>query len=625
MPAVIRNLLILSLSLFSQVSFSKTIENSESLESYIDGLVLNAMKKHHSPSGVVAIYKDGVPLISKGYGWQQFANADNKGITIDVKRSLFRPGSISKLFTWVAVMQMVERGKLDLDTDVNQYLHQFKLKNSWPGQAISLRHIMTHTTGLEDGALGYLILDQEEFVLPLAEALEKYQPERINPPGKHTAYSNWATALAGLIVANVSGLSFEDYVQRHIFDVLGMKYATFIEPPQAPLDKHIVQAYKWSAGGYKPTPYERIASFAPAGSAAISAEDIIRFASALLNGGEFNGRRILEQETLAQMISEGFSHDPRTRGMGLGFIKRRFGNDKLKIFGHEGASAWFYSHLGISKQEKLIVFASFSGAGGRQVYQTFLSEFYSHYFTAPNSTPEYQSLAIDKLQEYQGDYLPWRASFSKVEALLRVLNGRTIEAITAQQQSYLLYRDKRYQMVDKDLFQELGGYGRIAFQRDSAGKIDNMVEDGKAYTQYYKASFFESKTTVLLCLIIIPMLSLAILIHLLYRRGQLLKISGALFYSQLSWSAFTLLFFIMMTLSLLSLPTIVNGFPSSITLALFLPILSSFSGAVLILGLVQDLYKRKPQYPSAWFTMVLALFTLAFYYYWNLLGFNYFG
>ncbi|WP_299979190.1 serine hydrolase domain-containing protein [uncultured Pseudoteredinibacter sp.] len=625
MSAVIRSLLILSLSLFSQTSLAKTIEDSVGLESYIDGLVHSAMKKHHSPSGVVLVYKDGVPLISKGYGWQQLARADEQAIAIDVKRSLFRPGSISKLFTWVAVMQLLEQGKLNLDTDVNQYLHQFKVSNSWPGQTISLRHIMTHTTGLEDGALGYLILDQEEFVLPLADALEKYQPKRINPPGKHTAYSNWATALAGLIVANVSGLSFEEYVQRHIFDVLGMKYATFVEPPQTPLNKHIVQAYKWSAGGYKPTPYERISSFAPAGSAAISAEDIIRFASALLNGGEFNGQRILKQETVAQMISEGFSHDPRTRGMGLGFIKRRFGNDGLKIFGHEGASAWFYSHLGISKQEKLIVFASFSGAGGRQVYQTFLAEFYSHYFANPDAKPVYQALSINQLQEYQGDYLPWRASFSKVEALLRVLNGRTIGAITAQQQSYLLYRDTRYQMVDKDLFQELGGYGRIAFQRNSNGTIDNMIEDGKAYTQYYKAPFAETKTTVLLCLIAIPLLSFTILIHLLYKRKKLLESSKTLFYSQLSWSALTLLFFIVMTLSLLSLPTIVNGFPRSISLALILPLLSSCSGAILIAGLVQSLLKRKPQQVTAWLSAILALSTLAFYSYWNLLGFNYFS
>ena len=222
-------------------------------------------------------------------------------------------------------MQQVESGKLDLDTDVNAYLTRFQVENSWPGQPVTLRHLMTHTAGFEDGALGYLILDQPELVLPLAEALEKYQPERVNPPGQHTAYSNWGTALAGLIVANVSGETFETYIQKHIFDVLGMQYASFREPLPPSLDSHAVQAYQWSSGTYKAKPYERISSFAPAGSSAVSADDVMKFGIALLQKGQYQGRRILREETVQKMLDQGFSHDDRTRGMGLGFIKRRFG------------------------------------------------------------------------------------------------------------------------------------------------------------------------------------------------------------------------------------------------------------------------------------------------------------
>ncbi|HKX55730.1 MAG TPA: serine hydrolase domain-containing protein, partial [Xanthomonadales bacterium] len=159
------------------------------VEAFVDGVVKPTMKENHSPSGVVMVMKDGQVVFAKGYGYIDV----EQRIPVDPVTSLFRPGSISKLFTWVSVMQLVEQGKLDLDADVNQYLETFKIEDTFPGQPITLRHIMTHTPGFEDGGLGYLITNDESRIMPLAESLAKYQPDRINPPGTHTSYSNYGT------------------------------------------------------------------------------------------------------------------------------------------------------------------------------------------------------------------------------------------------------------------------------------------------------------------------------------------------------------------------------------------------------------------------------------------------
>ncbi|WP_197911948.1 serine hydrolase domain-containing protein [Kineobactrum salinum] len=329
------------------------------VEAFVDGAVKPQMERHHSPSGVVAVMKDGELVFAKGYGYIDVA----KRIPVDAATSLFRPGSISKLFTWVAVMQQVEQGRLDLDVDVNQYLETFQVEDSWPGQPVTLRHILTHTAGFEDGALGYLIINDVERIVPLAESMERYQPKRINPPGEHVAYSNWATAVAGLIVANVSGMEFNAYVQRHIFDVLGMERSTFVEPLPAELEADMARAYRREAAGYVELDYEIVANFGPAGAAAVTAPDMARFARALLNDGAWEGRRILRSETLQQMLTEGFSHDPRVNGMGLGFIHYAYGYDGLDIFGHDGGTTVFVSHFGMSRSENFMLFSSFSGPG----------------------------------------------------------------------------------------------------------------------------------------------------------------------------------------------------------------------------------------------------------------------
>ena len=172
------------------------------LEAWLDGFMPYALEQTDVAGSVVVVVKDGRVLLQKGYGFADLA----KRTPVDAERTLFRPGSISKLFTWTAVMQLVEQGKLDLDADVNQYL-DFKIP-AYDGKPVTLRNIMTHTAGFEE-VLKNLISEDTKNVPTIGAYLKAWTPKRIFVAGTTPAYSNYATALAGYVVERTSGLDFD--------------------------------------------------------------------------------------------------------------------------------------------------------------------------------------------------------------------------------------------------------------------------------------------------------------------------------------------------------------------------------------------------------------------------------
>ena len=237
------------------------LDDTAALGDFIDGIMKAHMDQLRIPGAVVAIIKNGRVLYAKGYGYQNI----EKNIPVDPAKSLFRIGSTSKLFTWTAVMQLVEQGKLSLDGDVNSYLKTFKIPDKF-GKPIRIRDLMTHTPGFEDGALGYLIVQDSSQVEPIATTLAKHMPARVRPPGELSSYSNYGAALAGLIVEQVSGVPFNDYIERNILEPLDMQYATFQEPPPPELRPYSVVGYADENGTYVAKPFEFVGGFRPAGS-----------------------------------------------------------------------------------------------------------------------------------------------------------------------------------------------------------------------------------------------------------------------------------------------------------------------------------------------------------------------
>jgi CubicO group peptidase (beta-lactamase class C family) len=468
------------------------LRSPEELAAFVDGFVGGELEAYHVAGLTVAVVKDGQLFFARGYG-----RADvEHGVPVDADKTLFRPGSVSKLFTWTAVMQLVEQGKLDLDADVNTYLTQFKIPATY-NAPITLRHLLTHTVGLEDGGIGYLMVRRPDQIVPLAQSLARHIPARVRPVGTaceglSSSYSNWGASLAGLIVANVSGMSFEDYVQANILRPLGMDSSTFKEPLPEALEKRMSVGYTFEAGAFKPHGYEFVANFGPAGSLAATATDMARFMIAHLQAGGAGDAQILKPETARAMHARVFSPNPTVGGSGLGFYED-YVNGR-RIIGHGGDTNYFHSELGLLETEGVGYFVSVNTGGkAALVPRHFVRAFMNHYFPArlPVVTPPADFAA--RAGKYTGHYRAIRHSYTKFEKVFGLLGGATVAATGKKTLVIpdIFGESAQYAEVAPSVFREVDGDRMVAFVENGAGQVQGMVGQF-AFIPFVKLRWYES-------------------------------------------------------------------------------------------------------------------------------------
>jgi CubicO group peptidase (beta-lactamase class C family) len=301
------------------------------------------------------VVHDGRIVFNKGYG---SANLETKK-AVDPARTLFRIGSISKTFTAIALMQLVEQGKLGLDADINTYLKAFKVTSPF-GKPITLRHLLTHTAGFQESS-AQIFFEQPE-TLPTLEQSLKDLPKLARPPGVAPMYSNHGIAIAGYIVQIVSGEPYAQYIQAHILRPLGMTHTTAVQPLPANLAPDAASGY--DAGDPKNPlvkPFELV-SISPAGAISASGSDMARYMQMLLNGGELGGRRIVKASSLEAMLAPQFRLAPGALGIGFVFWRELFGGQLT--FAHGGDTQWFHSEMRLFPQQKLGIFVSVNSTGG---------------------------------------------------------------------------------------------------------------------------------------------------------------------------------------------------------------------------------------------------------------------
>ncbi|MEW9624412.1 serine hydrolase domain-containing protein [Rhodanobacter geophilus] len=383
---------------------------------WLDGLMPYGLAKNDLAGAVVVIVKDGQVLLAKGYGNADVA-ADKP---VDPASTLFRVGSISKLFTWTAVMQLVEQGKLDLDADVNRYL-DFRIPPR-DGQPVTLRELMTHTPGFEETIKNLFAGDPRHF-LGNAAWVKEWVPERIYPPGRVPAYSNYGAALAGYIVQRVSGQPFDDYVGQHILQPLGMQYASFRQPLPAALAPHMARGYAQASA--PPKPFELV-NAAAAGALSASGEAMARFMLAQLQGGSYHGAQILAPATLRQMQDYSRAAVPGLHAMALGFY--HMDRNGQEILGHGGDTQWFHSELALFPQQGVGVFVSIDGSDDGGLRKQLLDGFTDRYFPAPPEVPQPAPASARRDGALLvGRYANSRTSASSFMAMLGLLSQVRIE------------------------------------------------------------------------------------------------------------------------------------------------------------------------------------------------------
>jgi CubicO group peptidase (beta-lactamase class C family) len=437
------------------------------VHAFLDGFVPMQLEREDIAGAVVLVVKDGAILFAKGYG---YSDVEKKSpVTVDA--TLFRPGSISKLFTWTAVMQLVEQGKLDLDRDVNEYL-DFKIPAKF-GKPITLRNIMTHTPGFEE-QIKDLITEDAAPTATLRQHLVKHIPERIFPPGTTPAYSNYGASLAGYIVERVSGRPFNDYVAENIFKPLGMSHSTFAQPLPAELKPLMSTGYRLGSG--KSKPFEIIEE-APAGALAATAADISRFMIAHLQNGKFQNAQILRPETAAVMHSRQFGLSPALNGMCLGFYEES--RNGKRIIGHGGDTVYFHSDLHLMLENGIGFFVSYNSAGKGEISprSALWYHFLDRYF--PYTPPKIEKLASADAdaKTVAGRYLTTRRSestFLKVGTVQENVTVTPDENGTIKAEPFKDFNGqiKKWQEIAPLVYRSVNGQDLLAFVRDDHG---NMV------------------------------------------------------------------------------------------------------------------------------------------------------
>jgi CubicO group peptidase (beta-lactamase class C family) len=397
-------------------AFSRGEVNYPEMADFLHRQMIDYTSRNHIPNAVVAMVSADRMYLLQGYG-----HADpDKMVPVNPDRHLFRTGSVSKIFTWIAIMQLYERGLVDLDVDISEYLgvvfnHKVlcpKAKNT----PITLRHLLTHTAGYEDVLEGLFSFNPQP---SLEEQLLRNVPARIYPPGTVMAYSNWGTTLAGYIVENVSGMRFEEYVKQHIFRPMGMCGSSFEQPLDRKHKQRMVTASRWVNGEFYVGNFEHMP--APAGGLSTNAFDMALLLQAHLNGGRNAFGRILEETTMNMMHTQQFTYHPLLAGMTHGLIESYVNG--YRVVSHGGSSTIFDSGFYLIPELGLGFFFAYSGgdwSGHAHILHNFVSKFFP---TKEIRYKDHNPLMEVSLADLQGEYHQSRSMRTSSDRILNLMIG----------------------------------------------------------------------------------------------------------------------------------------------------------------------------------------------------------
>jgi CubicO group peptidase (beta-lactamase class C family) len=363
-----RIILILLIPVLAATSVLAQSNHSKFLRTRLEPMIEETVRKHQIPGFAIGIVENGKVVYAKGFGVAKIGG--NYRIN---SKSLFHTASVTKPFVATAIMQLVERDKINLDARVTEYLPYFRLKDE-RFATITMRQMLNHISGLPD-------VEDYNWDKPEYDdgALERYvrglnDLSLLGAPGEKFRYSNIAFDVLGDVIAKVSGMSFESYVQRNILSPLGMKHSTLLVRDANP--KRLVAPHVRDKAGKvvvsKVFPYNR--PHAPSSTLYSNIDDMNRWALANLNRGELNGKRILKRSSYDVLwkpyadVGEISSLVPSDMKIGLSwFLGQHKGH---RLINHGGGDVGFHSYMVLAPDDSISVIAmsNFSSNTGFHVY-----------------------------------------------------------------------------------------------------------------------------------------------------------------------------------------------------------------------------------------------------------------
>ena len=460
----------------SSVTTTTPALDAADMRTFFDGLVPYMLKRNDIAGAVIAVVKDGKLVFTQGYGYADVG----KRTPVIPDQTLFRIGSVSKLFTWTAVMQLVAAGKIDLNADVNQYL-DFKIPEKF-GKPITMHDLMTMTPGFAE-VIRDLIFAAPRKPFALRQYLVERMPPRIFPPGKVVAYSNYGATLAGYIVQRVSGEPFDQYVETHILKPLQMAHSTFAQPLPPALADDLATGYI-TATDKETVPFEIVEPY-PAGSFTSSATDMAKFMIMQLQGGQFDGNTILPAATVQLMHSPHYNAAPDINGYDYGFYREN--RNGLRIIGHGGDTLAFHSDLHLLLDKDIGIFMSFNSAGkapngtAEGVRTELFRAFLDRYF--PYAAPLQPTAASAKADAAR--VAGWYWASRREDSALRLifsLGQAQVAGLPNGEITVSMLKDpsgavKHWREIGPLLYQEVNGQSRLRFVTNADGSIKWWTTD----------------------------------------------------------------------------------------------------------------------------------------------------
>lgn len=616
--------------------------DSSSFVHLLDSLAVPRLGKYHIPGMAITIVRDGKIILAKGYG---YADLERK-IPFDPENTVIRIASVSKLFTATAVLQLADKGTLDMQRNINTYLTRFKVED-FSGKPITLQHLLTHTAGFDDRTIGKSARTQESQI-PLGDFLATNLPRRICPPGEVYTYSNFSNALAGFVVEEASQEDYAEYVRRNILEPLGMKQSDYrLRHDLQPL---LAQCYMHNGSGFRRLPFDFINDY-PGGQMLSTATDMAKFMIAHLQLGEYNGTRILSEKSALAMHSVQFTHHKELEhavGYSFGILPVR--SDTILM--HDGGYTGVASRLCIDPARRFGFFIAcniMDGALTDEVSRAILDLIIPE---APPDSTHYPLIVLppyDKnVAEFAGTYRYSRYVHNDITKA-GVLIGMTGPEMKIEQTAdgmILMARyfgaPRRMIQVEPCVFRSIDDKYTCAFRRDASGKITHLFTNGT--TALEKISWYETATfqrgLLGVCLAFFAFVSIPLPIIQKFRKKKApagMSFDSVHWYAQKTSSTFLLYFLALGIVMELIIPQeeMMLGFAHGMHWTAYVAQTIGMLGILFLAGLISLLLRRfvaksnpneeKQTLAGIWdiLTAIAGIAFVWFLWYWNLIGYRF--
>lgn len=472
------------------------IFDRDRLETFTDDLIASARESLEIPGVIVSVVSNGEVVFSKGYGWADYPNQ----IPVTANSTQFAVASISKVFTYTALMQLVESGQISLNDNVADILEFPELDKEF--SPITVLQLMTHSAGFEDRYLGESAIDNSEGDMPLQEYIRSFKPARIWPNDQFIIYNNYSTSLAGAVIEKVSGETFSNYMQKHIFSPLGMNNSTFVDSPiSSQGDKNRAVGHMMVEGKYhtERANYHQQGLY-PAAGLKSTADDMAKFMLLHLSQESSVNTPVVSKKSLKTMHQVTKRNHPQVPGNAHGFWVREI--EGYQSLTHGGNTKGFKSNLVMVPELKLGVFISTNSINGHRLTSNFAKRLIkSFYAPAENKAP---TQLTKNLSAYIGLYLPLRRSHSTIERM-----AATPIFIAAQKESLSIYTGNAELKVipqGSDVFEVEVTGEKIAFEIDDNGQAKIFREANV----YERIGFFQNAANLLSAIQILMFIALII-------------------------------------------------------------------------------------------------------------------